>query len=317
IAVVQDDRAARVAKRSERRMRDRATVDAARLAGERSNHVEVVNGVIQHLEPRRVLQKRPLLPRLSVDHADFDVRQLAEPPLLDQLTERDHVRAEAQLKIDGGGQAAIVTRGEDAPRAVEVLAHRFLNQQRRAFRQPLDDALDLIARHGEIEHDIAARGRFVEAMKDNREVERARGFLRGVDPDVVDAGDRQIEPAIGGQMRRAYDRAGADDDDGTRMRRCGPRLPETGHFCTGGGAPPPPRAIALTSPRISTSSARRATPARLPRSGPTRGCRALGPRWGPRCSRWRLPRARRPGLAGGSPRSHGPRLATVRRAGRR
>src|SRR6185295_2695287 len=46
-------------------------------------------------------------------------------------------------------------------------------------------------------------------------------------------------------------------------------------FSTGAGAPPPARPIADTSPRTSLSSARRATPARLPR-------------WGPRCGRGRF-----------------------------
>src|SRR2546422_2274024 len=59
IAVVEDDRAARIAKRRQRRVRDRTTVHAAGLAGERSDHVEIMNRVIEHFEARRGLQKRP------------------------------------------------------------------------------------------------------------------------------------------------------------------------------------------------------------------------------------------------------------------
>src|SRR3989475_6345799 len=51
--------------------------------------------------------------------------------------------------------------------------------------------------------------------------------------------------------------------------------PQALTFFTGAGAPPPARTDADTSPRIPSSSARRATPTRLPR-------------WGPRCGRRRF-----------------------------
>ena len=78
VAVVENDRAARVLELGHRRMRDGAAVHAARLSDERPYRVEVVNRVVEDFEARRTLEKLPQVPRLLHDQPHFDVDDLAE-----------------------------------------------------------------------------------------------------------------------------------------------------------------------------------------------------------------------------------------------
>ena len=82
IAVVQDDRAPRVAKG----FRGPGCGSArqctpTRFARQPPDRVEIVDRVVQHLEPGRAGEERPLLPRLAIDDADLDVGDLAEAAL--------------------------------------------------------------------------------------------------------------------------------------------------------------------------------------------------------------------------------------------
>jgi hypothetical protein len=210
-------------------MRHGAAVHAVRLTGKRANRVEIVNRVVQDLETRCAAQERPLRPWLSIDDAHFDVGHRAEPPIPDQTGQYEHVRTEAQLKVDRRHQPPVAAGLEDQPCRVEVLAHRLLNQNRRAFRQPADDRHDLIAGDCDVEYRIAAGYRFIESGKHARQGERSCRLLRRVRPDVEDAGDWQSEPLIRGEVSGAHDGAGADDDDRARIGWNGPRLPKVRH----------------------------------------------------------------------------------------
>ena len=154
VAVIKNDRAARVPKLRQRRVCDDPAVDAARLAGNRSNDIEIVNRVIQHLETGTAFQERPLLPRLPRHEPHFDVGDLAQPIARQQILQGQYVRAEPQLKVDRGDERTLATHLEDPPRGVEMLAHRLLNENRRLRRQPAQDAGDLVARHRNVENDI-------------------------------------------------------------------------------------------------------------------------------------------------------------------
>ena len=98
------------------------------------------------------LEKRPQVPRLVDDDADVDVDDGRERGSR-QIPEREHVRAEAQLKVDRGRELrACSSRG--CSRVREVRSHRLLNQDRRALGQLLEDPEDLVAGHREIEDGI-------------------------------------------------------------------------------------------------------------------------------------------------------------------
>ena len=107
-----------------------------------------------------------------------------------------------------------------------MLAHRLLNQHRRAARQSLQHAVNLIARHGDIEDHAGESRRLIEAAKDLWHGKTPRGALGGLALDVEQAGDRKIQAMVGGKMRRGDDGAGADDEDGPRTRGQQPRLPQ-------------------------------------------------------------------------------------------
>src|SRR5262249_60510088 len=79
-AVTEDDRAPRIEKGAEGRVWNRPAVHPQRLARDRAYGVEVMNRVIQDLEARRAAQEIPLLPRLAIDDAHFDVGDVAEHP---------------------------------------------------------------------------------------------------------------------------------------------------------------------------------------------------------------------------------------------
>src|SRR2546425_10970848 len=65
--------------------------------------------------------------------------------------------------------------------------------------------------------------------------------------------------------------------DAGHWRRYAARIEPTGvsFFCTGGGAPPPPRAFTYAAPRLRSASAPAPTPAPPPRLGPPPGPRRL------------------------------------------
>ncbi len=134
-------------------------------------------------------------------------------PAADQIAQRQHVRAEAKLKIHCGDEPQIAADVQDRPRGREIFAHRLLNQHRRAARQVFQHARDLIAGNGDIEDRIRRTGRFGERCKDLRHAEALRRFARHVRLDVVNAGDGKFQALVNRQVRGAHDAAGADDDD--------------------------------------------------------------------------------------------------------
>ncbi len=229
IAVVEDDRAARVRESLELRVRNRAAVDRSRLSGDRANRVQVVDGVIEHFEPWRALQERPLFPRLPVNDAHLDIAQLANRLAIDQVPQCEHVRAEAQLKIHRGGEPSFAAQLENGACRRQIIAHRFLDQDRSARRKATKDRKDLVARHGDVEHRVGHRGGVGEGREDDRDRELRRRLARRVGSDVEEARDREPKASVRGQVRRADDRPGADHDDGPRSRRQRPCLPQVRH----------------------------------------------------------------------------------------
>src|SRR4030095_17220600 len=94
------------------------------------------------------------MPRLIDDDADIEIDDGAEFVASDEVAHREHVRAEAQLKVDRGGETAFATAGADGSSRREVRSHRLLDQGGGAGRKPGEDGQDLIARDGDVEHRI-------------------------------------------------------------------------------------------------------------------------------------------------------------------
>jgi hypothetical protein len=198
-------------------------IGAGRLAGNHPDRIEVVDRVIDQLEPRRADREPPQVPRLIDDEAQIDVSERAEPAL-EERAQRQQRRAESQLQVHRGRHAPRFTAPENLSRLFEVPAHRLLHQHRGAVRQLLEDARDLIARHRQVEYGIRDRSRFLQCAVHSRNAER-RGRLprrRGI--DIEDPRDGQPQAAIRGEMCGADDRAAADDHNGTRPGRSRPRL---------------------------------------------------------------------------------------------
>ena len=147
-----------------------------------------------------------------------------------QIAKREHVRAEAQLKIHRGDETELAADGDDRSCRGEIFAHRLLNEHGRAARQLFQHAGDLIARHRHVEHGIRQRRRLRRATENTVDTPNRLAVSRDASRiDVVEARDGKLQPLVHGQVRRAHDAAGADDDDRARPRRHGPRLPEMRH----------------------------------------------------------------------------------------
>ena len=111
-------------------------------------------------------------------------------PRVEQIAQREHVRAEAQLEVDRGGQLALAAAGAGSPRVGEVPAHRLLDQHGGAAGQLLEDAEDLIAGDGEVEDGVARRGRARRASETRCRIAKAPAVDRArVGIDVEEAGD--------------------------------------------------------------------------------------------------------------------------------
>ena len=98
--------------------------------------------VHQHLEPRHALQERPVAPRRVQVEPHLDVGDVAEQAARQRVAQRQHVRREAQLEVDGGDELPLAAEVADALRVVEVAAHRLLDEHRGAGRQAFEDAGD-------------------------------------------------------------------------------------------------------------------------------------------------------------------------------
>ncbi len=228
VAVVEDDRASGVAELRRVRMRDRLAVDAARLTGNAANGIEVVDRVVDQLEPRRADHERPQMPRLFDHEVQIDVGQLAERAALEQRPKRQHRRAEAQLQVDRRGHAARLAGAENPAGFFEIAPHRLLDQHGGAVRQLLEDADDLIARQGQVEHRLR-HARRVAQRGQGRHAELCRRVFgrRGI--DVEDASEWKGQPPIGRNVRGANDPAAANEHDRPGRGGARPGLGQIGH----------------------------------------------------------------------------------------
>ena len=229
VAIVENNRAARVLELGHRRVRNGAAVHAAGLPHQRADRVEVVNRVIEDLETRRALEKFPELPRLLYDEAHFDVYDIAELAAPQQIAKRQHIRAETKLEIHRRDKAALAADVDDRARRGEILAHRFLNQDRRAARQLAQHADNLVAWNGKIEDRIRCGRRLGQRREHGLHAEACGGLTRCFRVDIEDARNRELEALIHGKVRRPYNAARPDDGDRAWPRRHRPCLSEMRH----------------------------------------------------------------------------------------
>ena len=158
VAVVENDGAARVLELGHRRVGNRTAVHSAGLPNQRAYGVEVMNRVIENLEPLGALQKFPEVPRLLYDEPHFDVDNLTELAAGDEIAERQHVRAEAELEIHRRDRPRSRQILDDRPGRGQVFSHRLLNEHRRSSRQLFQHAGNLIAGNGDVKDRVRAAG---------------------------------------------------------------------------------------------------------------------------------------------------------------
>ena len=257
VAVVEDDRAARVAQLWRVRMSDRPAVGSLRLAGDRADRIQIVDRVVHELEPRCADHEFPEVPRLLDHQAEIDIGQSAELLSIEQGAQRQHRWAESELQIHGRSHLPILAAPQDAPRFFQIAAHRLLHQDRRSVRQFLENPDNLIAGHGKVENRALDRRRLLERLVHARNAERCSRLPGGLGADVVVPRDRVVESARGRHMCCPDDAAGAAHDAGPWLR--GPR-PGLGQI----GTQP---ANANTDPRLSGPRLTREAGARRPRPG--------------------------------------------------
>ena len=121
----------------------------------------------------------------------------------EQVAEREHIRAEAQLKVDGGRQVARTAALANRRGSGQVWPHRLLNEDGTACGKLRQDSENLIARDGKVVDHVLARGRGIEAREDSLNREFVCDGVRSVHARVVEAGDFQAERAIRRQVARA------------------------------------------------------------------------------------------------------------------
>src|SRR4029079_10947346 len=89
---------------------------------------EVVDRVVRDLEAGEALHEGPVIPRRAEAEAHLGVSDLAEKAAADRLAEREHVRGEAELEVDGGSELALAADRDDAAGLGEIAAEGLLDQ---------------------------------------------------------------------------------------------------------------------------------------------------------------------------------------------
>ena len=257
-----------------------------------ADRVEVVDRVVEHFEPRRALRgtSRAATAARSTMRTSMSTSS-PSAAAIEQIAQRQHVRAEAQLEVHRRGEPplAAAARESRAPPARSSPIGFWISTGS-AARQPAQDAENLVAGHGEVEHRVRATAAASASVeKTPGRANCARRLARRVRSDVEEAGDREAEAPIRRQVRRADDRAGADDDDGPRTRRQRPGLPQVRHRravrtcparrrgrCRSGGRPAPsaptirraarPAPVPAATSSAASHSATRASTPRAPRT---------------------------------------------------
>ena len=219
VAVVEHDAGAGVGIVGHRGMPHAPAIDAARLADQRANQIEVVNRMHQHFEARHALEERPVVPRRVQIDPHFDVEDVAE-----EARARARPGAPACWVRSGAGNSprhVVFARGRSrlcgarrqgrGPSASESAPRR-----RTAAAQGHRRYLPAESRRRRLRHASRRLHRATRTRAESQTPLRARGCRR---VHVEDAGDRKAEPLVHRQMRVANDTARADHDDRPRRRR--------------------------------------------------------------------------------------------------
>ena len=210
-------------------MRHRAAVGAGRLAGQHPDRVEIVNRVIQQLQPRAHGGRTTRTPRAAAPAAAPRCRRRRRACRAQQVAEREHVGAEPQLEVHRRDQPAL---------------RQTLRMARAASSSPPSASESGPAsprgRRGSTPTSSPGTATSNTAFRpaDGAGVQRSntRGTSKSAASpraasrlDVEQACDGKAKPPVGGQVRGAHDRTGADDDDRPRMRWDVPGLPKGSH----------------------------------------------------------------------------------------
>jgi hypothetical protein len=156
--------------------------------------------------------------------ADLEVGHLTEPAPGERIAQRQHVRAEAELEVDGRAEPARAAGARDRPRVRQVPPERLLDQDRCALGQRGHEALDLVRRHGDVEERAGLGDGGLERGEHARNPELLRAVRGRVGVHVEDPGHVEAEPRVDGQVRIADDAPRSQDHDGARSAGSLPAL---------------------------------------------------------------------------------------------
>ena len=235
VRIVHQDGAAHAGEFRRSRVSDGARVDAARLAQERADEVNVVHAVVDDLDARDALEEGEEVPGRVDIEAHLQVEQVAQEALRDEMPRGDHEGGEAELAVDGGAQAPGAADVEDFARLRVGFAHGFLDEHERALRKLPQGVGEHRGGQGQVEDGVRGRAGhgFGYGLHHARHAV-LRGQRLGAGTGAVLQGvHREAGKTVGGQMSVLDDAAGAQDDDGKGLRGEGRGVGDGVHGASG------------------------------------------------------------------------------------
>src|SRR5690606_24851338 len=115
------------------RMPHGAGMDAARVAKDLADEIEIVDGVKRDLHTRRLQQEFPKLPRGVERQPGVEINDFSKQAFGDSILQRQHHRREAELEINRRDELLATTHLEDRRCALEIGTHGLLDQRDRAI----------------------------------------------------------------------------------------------------------------------------------------------------------------------------------------
>src|SRR5689334_1074402 len=109
-------------------MADGLRPDAARLAQESADQVQIMNAVKLNLDAIEFGGPREKFPWRGDVETEFDVDQFPEQSAIEGIADGEHHRGETQLEIDGRSEFLAAAKLANPLCIGEIDAHRFLHQ---------------------------------------------------------------------------------------------------------------------------------------------------------------------------------------------
>ena len=228
--------------------------DPLRVAEEGADRVDVVDAVIQDLEPLLRRQPRPHLPRRVDADLDRRIGHLADPAVADQRARGAEPLAPAELLVDRQLHAGLLPQADDLGGLGQLVGERLLAQHVFAGGRHLAHDIELRPRrHGNLDDlDRLVIQQLVQLPVHVRDVELARRLFGRLVAHIV-AGDHvELVLPVGGQRGVIDDPPAADDPDAVvDLRRQVGFVVQVEKWVGHGSVPPGDQVIAM---RVSGTS---------------------------------------------------------------